>query len=75
MDPPPMGGLEMHKVLDGVQFRFNMEKATEDIRALSQKIRDEYDPNKYAGRKRILVTGSPIGCSTEKIVKAIEAQQ
>lgn len=72
MDPPPMGGLEMHKVLDGVQFRFNMEKATEDIRALSQKIRDEYDPNKYAGRKRILVTGSPIGCSTEKIVKAIE---
>ncbi len=72
MDPPPMGGLDMHKVLDGVQFRFDIPKATEDIKALTQKILDEYDPNKYAGRKRILITGSPIGCSTEKIVNAIE---
>ena len=72
MDPPPMGGLDMHKVLDGVQFRFDIPKATEDIKALTQKVLDEYDPNKYAGRKRILITGSPIGCSTEKIVNAIE---
>ena len=72
MDPPPMGGLDMHKVLDGVQFRFDIPKATEDIKALTQKVLDEYDPNKYAGRKRILITGFPIGCSTEKIVNAIE---
>ena len=72
MDPPPMGGLDMHKVLDGVQFRFDIPKATEDIKALTQKILDEYDPKKYEGRKRILITGSPIGCSTEKIVNAIE---
>ena len=72
MDPPPMGGLDMHKVLDGVQFRFDIPKATADIKALTQKILDEYDPKKYEGRKRILITGSPIGCSTEKIVNAIE---
>ena len=72
MDPPPMGGLDMHKVLDGVQFRFDIPKATEDIKALTQKVLDEYDPKKYEGRKRILITGSPIGCSTEKIVNAIE---
>ena len=72
MDPPPMGGLDMHKVLDGVQFRFDIPKATADIKALTQKILDEYDPRKYEGRKRILITGSPIGCSTEKIVNAIE---
>ncbi|MBR4880120.1 MAG: 2-hydroxyacyl-CoA dehydratase [Clostridia bacterium] len=72
MDPPPMGGLDMHKVLDGVQFRFDIPKATADIKALTQKVLDEYDPKKYEGRKRILITGSPIGCSTEKIVNAIE---
>ena len=72
MDPPPMGGLDMHKVLDSVQFRFDIPKATEDIKALTQKVLDEYDPKKYEGRKRILITGSPIGCSTEKIVNAIE---
>ena len=72
MDPPPMGGMDMHKVLDGVQFRFDIPAATEDIKALTQKIKDEYDPEKYKGRKRILITGSPIGCSTEKVVKAIE---
>ncbi|MBQ2690985.1 MAG: 2-hydroxyacyl-CoA dehydratase [Clostridia bacterium] len=72
MDPPPMGGMEMHKVLDGVQFRFDMPKATADVRALTQKIKDEYDPKKYEGRKRILLTGSPIGCSTAKVVGAIE---
>ena len=72
MDPPPMGSLDMHKVLDGVQFRFDIPKATADIKALTQKILDEYDPKKYEGRKRILITGSPIGCSTEKIVNAIE---
>ena len=72
MDPPPMGGLDMHKVLDGVQFRFDIPKATEDIKALTQKVLDEYDPKKYEGRKRILITGSPIGCSTEKIVNDIE---
>ena len=73
MDPPPMGGLDMHKVLDGVQFRFDIPKATADIQALTQKIIDEYDPKKYEGRKRILITGSPIGCSTEKVVNAIES--
>ncbi|MBQ1250841.1 MAG: 2-hydroxyacyl-CoA dehydratase, partial [Clostridia bacterium] len=41
MDPPPMGGMEMHKVLDGVQFRFDTERATEEIKALTQKIIDE----------------------------------
>lgn len=73
MDPPPMGGMEMHKVLDGVKFRFDTKKATEDIKALTEKIKAEYDPEKYKGRKRILLTGSPIGCSTEKVVNAIEA--
>ncbi|MBQ9926030.1 MAG: 2-hydroxyacyl-CoA dehydratase, partial [Clostridia bacterium] len=73
MDPPPMGGLDMHKVLDGVQFRFDIPKATADIKALTEKIIAEYDPEKYKGRKRILITGSPIGCSTEKVVNAIES--
>ncbi|MBR5284634.1 MAG: 2-hydroxyacyl-CoA dehydratase, partial [Clostridia bacterium] len=73
MDPAPMGGLDMHRVLDGVQFRFDLERATEEIKALTQKIIDEYDPEKYRGRKRILLTGSPIGCSTQKVVNAIES--
>ena len=73
MDPAPMGGLDMHRVLDGVQFRFDMERATEEVKALTQKVIDEYDPEKYRGRKRILLTGSPIGCSTQKVVNAIES--
>ncbi|MEA4919896.1 MAG: double-cubane-cluster-containing anaerobic reductase [Clostridiaceae bacterium] len=72
MDPPPMSGLEMHRVLYGVQFRFDIPGATEELQAFTQKIRDEYDPEKYKGRKRILVTGSPIGGVTEKVIEAIE---
>ena len=72
MDPPPMGGMDLHKVLDGVQFRFDIPAATEDIKALTEKVLREYDPKKFEGRKRILITGSPIGCSTEKVVNAIE---
>lgn len=72
MTPPPMSGLEMHQVLDGVPFRFNVEEATDELNALTQKIIDEYDPEKYKGRKRILVTGSPIGGGIDKVVGAIE---
>lgn len=72
MDPPPRGGLEIHRVLDGVQFRFDIEEATKQIRETTQRVIDEYDPEKYKGRKRILVTGSPIGVSMRKVVEAIE---
>lgn len=73
MDPPPRGGLEIHRTLDGVQFRFDIEETTELVRQMTQKIKDEYDPEKYKGRKRILVTGSPIGVSMRKVVEAIES--
>ncbi|MGM9638672.1 MAG: double-cubane-cluster-containing anaerobic reductase [Butyricicoccaceae bacterium] len=73
MDPPPRGGLEIHRTLDGVQFRFDIEETTELVRQMTQKIKDEYDPEKYRGRKRILVTGSPIGVSMRKVVEAIES--
>ena len=73
--PPPMTGLEQHKVLYGVQFKFDMESKIREIRETIDKIRTEQAQggNKVpASAKRILITGCPLAGATEKIITAIE---
>ena len=71
--PAPMDGMNLHQVLEGVQFKFDREKAIEELWALIDKIKRESDPEKYRDRKRILITGSPIGGVAAKTIAAIEA--
>ena len=70
--PAPMDGMSLHQVLEGVQFKFDREKAIDELWALIDKIQRESDREKYRGRKRILVTGSPIGGVAAKTIQAIE---
>ncbi len=77
--PAPMLGQDLYKVLYGSTFKFDKKALPGEIRALAAKVRAEYEADgedgpkkKLAGRPRILVTGSPIGGVTEKVIKALE---
>lgn len=73
LDPPPMHGLNMFNVMYGSTFKFDRKKSAEEIRALTQRIKDEYTKEQTIEKKpRILVTGCPISGSAMKTVKAIE---
>jgi benzoyl-CoA reductase/2-hydroxyglutaryl-CoA dehydratase subunit BcrC/BadD/HgdB len=75
LTPPPVTGLDIHKALYGSEFKFDKEDQIEEMKALTQKIYEEY---RTIGSKvspeapRILITGCPIAGATEKIITAIE---
>lgn len=79
LNPAPMLGGDMYKVLYGSTFKFDKEAVIQEVKALTQKIKDTYDDGtpdcpkqKFAGRPRIMVTGSPIGGASEKVIKCLE---
>lgn len=74
LDPPPMAGLNMYSVLYGSSFKFNRRKAIDEVNALTERIRKEYEEGNrpIPKRPRILVTGCPIGGNAMKVVRAIE---
>ena len=79
LNPAPMLGADLYKVLYGSTFKFNKEEIPGEVRALTQRVLESYDDgtpdcpkNKFAGRPRILITGSPIGGATEKVIKCLE---
>jgi len=74
LDPPPMAGLNLYSVLYGSSFKFNREKAIQEVTALTERIKKEYDEGKcdIPKRPRIMVTGCPIGGNAMKVVRAIE---
>lgn len=79
MEPAPMLGGDMYKVLYGSTFKFDKEAIPGEVAALTEKIKASYDDGtpdcpkqKFAGRPRILVTGSPIGGASEKVIKCLE---
>ena len=74
LDPPPMRGQDMYKVLYGANFKFDKTQVPAEVRALTEKIRSEYEKEKpQPHRPRILNTGSPIGGAAEKTIRAVEA--
>ncbi len=75
MCPPPITGLEMHKVLSGASFKWDKEAEIKDLRDLVDKAKREYEEGKRKvskDAKRILITGCPMGDATEKVIRAIE---
>ena len=79
LTPAPMLGQDLYKVLYGSTFKFEKRAVPGEIRALIARIKTEYDADgedsprvRLAGRPRILVTGSPIGGVTEKVIRALE---
>ena len=74
LDPHPMAGLNLYSVLYGSSFKFDREKAIEEVTALTERIKKEYEEGKcdIPKRPRIMVTGCPIGGNAMKVVRAIE---
>ena len=79
LKPAPMLGQDLYKVLYGATFKFDKEAIPGEVHALVERIKAEYEAGgedsprvKLAGRPRILVTGSPIGGVTEKVIRALE---
>ncbi|WP_288221283.1 double-cubane-cluster-containing anaerobic reductase [uncultured Clostridium sp.] len=73
LNPVPITGLDIFKVLNGTTFEFNKEVIPNKINDLINKIKENYNVNKnYDEKPRILITGCPLGTATEKVIKAIE---
>ncbi len=73
LDPAPITGHDLFKVLYGSTFKFDRSIIPEEVDALVSKIEKEYaEGNMQEKKPRILVTGCPIGGATEKVIKAIE---
>ncbi len=71
MDPPPMMGLDCFKVTNGANFRFDREKAVEEMEDMTRRLREQGSlPEK---RPRILVTGSPLDGVAAKVLTALES--
>lgn len=72
-DPCPITGHDLFKVLYGSTFKLDRSLIPGEVDALTAKIEKEYAQGKMQEKKpRILVTGCPIGGTTEKVISAIE---
>ena len=70
--PPPLGGMQMYATMEGVGFVFTHEERVAKLNALRESVEANADTTQFAGAKRIMVTGCPIGGVLGKTVKAIE---
>ncbi|GAA0115676.1 double-cubane-cluster-containing anaerobic reductase [Clostridium senegalense] len=76
LSPPPMSGYDLRKVIQGTLYIADKEKEISDIESIIKMTMENYNNGKRpisSDAKRILITGCPLGDSTEKIVTAIES--
>ena len=73
LDPAPIKGEDLQKLVSGSKHRFDYETAPEVVDEIVEKIYQEYSEGKMLdARPRILITGCPIGGDTLKIIRIIE---
>ena len=73
LDPVPMLGQDVFKVISGTTFEFDRASIPQKLEAVKEKVLAAYrEEKKYPKKPRILITGCPIGGATEKVIKAIE---
>lgn len=62
LEPVPMSGLELGKVLYGSKYQFGQEEMTKELNELSDRILEEYEKGRQLEKRpRILITGWPQG--------------
>lgn len=71
-NPAPATGLDLYKTMDGVGFLFDEQERIDKLKSLREQIEAENNTKQNEGKKRILVTGCPIGGVLDKTVGAIE---
>lgn len=75
LDPAPVTGLEIMMVAEWTRLTFDSKEIVSRLEELTKAIRENYEAGERrtpAGRKRILVTGCPLGKAVEKTIIAIE---
>lgn len=73
LDPAPVFGTDIQKMINGSKYRFDFKTTPELVDAVTEKILEEYHQGKHLeSRPRILVTGCSIGGDTMKILEGIE---
>ncbi|EJP6473986.1 2-hydroxyacyl-CoA dehydratase [Clostridium botulinum] len=75
LNPPPLTGMEILKVLRGAGFTWDKEDQVRSIDNIVEEIKKQYEMGKTnvpKDSKRILVTGCPLGEATDKIINTIE---
>lgn len=70
--PALSSGIDLYKTMDGVGFLFDEQERINKLRDLRLEIEKANDTSLNAGKKRILVTGCPIGGVLDKTVGSIE---
>lgn len=71
-NPAPATGMDLYKTMDGVGFLFDEQERIDKLKSLREQIELENNTKQNEGKKRILVTGCPIGGVLDKTVGAIE---
>ncbi|EOH98839.1 hypothetical protein UAY_02108 [Enterococcus moraviensis ATCC BAA-383] len=73
LNPPAIEGSEIFKVMYGANYTFDKESLIQRLDETTEKILARYpEKQELAGKPRILITGSPTGGVTEKVIRAIE---
>ena len=71
-NPAPAAGMDLYKTMDGVGFLFDEQERIDKLKGLREEIEKVNNTEQNKGKKRILVTGCPIGGVLDKTVGAIE---
>lgn len=73
LDPAPVLGEDIQKMVQGSKYRFDFATTPEVINEVKERILKEYQEGKHLEKRpRILVTGCPIGGDSLKVIRAIE---
>jgi benzoyl-CoA reductase/2-hydroxyglutaryl-CoA dehydratase subunit BcrC/BadD/HgdB len=76
LDPPPMKGSNMYDVLYSSGYSFDKDEYRDSVFTVNRMVMEEYEKTKdsISRKPRILITGSPIGGATNKVIHAVEEQ-
>lgn len=75
LNPVPVSGYDINTTMEAIEFRFDREKAYEEIAQRTEELKEKYEKElkgKKTNRPRILITGCPTGGVRHKVVKQIE---
>lgn len=74
LNPAPISGLQLHKIIDATHYTFDKKEQNKMLRETIEDIKVNYDAKKdtYKNGPRILITGCPIGGVADKVLTAIE---
>lgn len=74
-EPSMLTGMELHNVLYQAGFKFDRDELKASIRKVIDDTKERYEKGECPVKKdspRILITGSPIGGISEKIIQTLE---